>query len=306
MFYLFLLVFNAFAQPNWEDWANRLTGESDYVRTQSILHLKSTLNLENILRHELTGPRKFLVLDVIAALKLNSLLKDLLKISKIDQSVFFYNTINILITDSNQSAILNEYNYRLMQKNTSAGVKVVILDTFTRIGFDLKRKDIESLLFYDPSPEVRSASLNYLRDQFLKKEFKHKDIYLLKRVLHQNPFQVRIQALYIIAELYTKLQNIPISKLKTAAQLEIESDFKANLNNYMSEDYGLDYITSLSKIIKANLHYFLSQNCFANEDKTFFMHLNKFDFASLFAICQVDANILVRTRCHQLIEILKQ
>lgn len=204
------------AKQNWKFLAKRFTGESDLIRQSSINQIKKIPNLENLLKKELSGPDKFIVLDVIATLKLTGLLPELIKYSEYDETGFFYHALNALMTTTSLKHKLSQLYYsRLLNVNTPAAAKVVILDTLGRLNVSLSSADLKYLLLDESLPEVRSAALYYLRTQFTNKTGQERDLILLKEVLDTEPYQIRLQALYFFSELNTTYQSVWLPFLKS-------------------------------------------------------------------------------------------
>jgi hypothetical protein len=204
------------ATPDWKLLARRFTGESDWIRKDSIDQIRKIPNLENLLKKELSGPDKFIVLDVIATLRLSGLLPDLIKYSEHDDTGFFYHALNALMTSTSLKLKLSQLYYsRLLNVNTPPAAKVAILDTLGRLNVSISRADLKYLLLDDTSPEVRSAALYYLRNQFTNKLEQERDLLLLKAVLDSEPYQIRLQTIYFLSELNTQYQNTWLPFLKS-------------------------------------------------------------------------------------------
>ena len=113
-FYLFLLslicIQSVFAiETDWEKNAQKLTGESDRIRNAAVQNLRANVDLEKTLRLQLEATASFsrqaLAFDVISALKLSSMLPDLVRFSENDANGFSYLAINSLINQSNEKKI---------------------------------------------------------------------------------------------------------------------------------------------------------------------------------------------------------
>ena len=209
-------------KDNWSELAQRLSGESEPARTKVVQSLWKIPSLEANLRRELVSEKRFLAVDVISALKLNSLLPDLLALSEEDETGFFYNAINSMITEKNRSEIMGIYRQRVIREETPPAAKVVLLDTLGRLFIPLEVSDLKQLLV-DISPDVRSAALYYLRSFILNT--KNQDFLpLLSSVLSSEPFQLRVQAIHFLMEIDASLSSRFRSSVKDClkdANLEV-------------------------------------------------------------------------------------
>jgi len=205
LFLLWLLVRPALG-VEWTTHALRLTGESDKVHDEAVAALRMWPNLEGTLKTALIGDKKYLALDVIAALSLQSMMADLFAQSENDENGSIYLTINALLNSDNQTQIAQLYLDRLRHhKGMSMPSQVVLLDTLGRMGISLSDKDLTPYL-ESSSFEVRSAALYYLRYQVLKFGMSAR-LPLIKNFLIQEPYQIRLQALYLILDLPSKLKT---------------------------------------------------------------------------------------------------
>jgi len=184
---------------DWSQHALRLTGESDEVRTQSLQQLRKIPELEKILRGELGGPNRYLALDVIAALPLPKMFDDVLRAAERDETGFFYNALNSLVTMKNRRRIATVYAERATTDRTPPPARIVLLDTLTRLGVLLPAAQLRPLLT-QTSFEVRSATLAYARHFLL--HARPKDyLPLVLQAAGNGPYQIRIQALSLLSEL---------------------------------------------------------------------------------------------------------
>lgn len=216
MFLIFLVLISlvnfqpCFAAQNtsddWTELAKRFSGGGSLIRNQSIKNLKAIPNLEDRMRKELLGSQRLLALDVIATLKLESLLPDLIRLSGEDDSGFLYLAMNSLVTPQNQDQLRRLYYVRVNSPHTSAPAKVVLLDTLIRMRVRLTNSQLQNALIQDPSSEVRSAALYYLR-YFLVK-YGDKDYFKLLPSLiktakkNEASKQWNTQLNYLLSELY--------------------------------------------------------------------------------------------------------
>jgi hypothetical protein len=157
-------------KDSWLVDAMRLSGESAQVYQQSLKHLRANPNLDAELRKALleNNTHAYLALDVIAALKRESVFADLLADAKQDSGGFFFITLNSFFNSSHQKQLTDFYEATLDNVKASGAVKMIVLDTFGRIGHTLPESNIAKLLGDEHVPEVRSAALYYVR-AFLKR-----------------------------------------------------------------------------------------------------------------------------------------
>jgi hypothetical protein len=191
---------------DWSDHARRFTGESDLVKEEAIQKIRQTPDLENTLRKALSNEKKYLALDTISALKLYSLLPDLVSLSEDDESGYFYHAMNALFTSENRPKMIELYRRRLFQENTSAASKMALIDTLARLHSSLTENQLKTLLS-DPHFEVQSAALSYVRYWVLK--LGQTDyLPLIQTALQKKvPFQIKFQALYLISELHPRYRR---------------------------------------------------------------------------------------------------
>ncbi len=193
------------SEPEWKTYAQRFTGESAWVREQAIHALKRIPDLDQILRNELQGKHRFLALDVISTLELRTLLPDLIRESESDVSGYTYHAMNALIHSQNRNEIALLYKKRLLSSRCSPAAKLALIDTLGRLHVSLSESQLRTLL-KDPTIEVVSATLYYLREWILRLE-QHEYIPLLEIPFRENAaFQIKLQALSLVSELPRKLQ----------------------------------------------------------------------------------------------------
>jgi hypothetical protein len=176
---LWLLVFHlGLGQANakvatsdsWSVDAMRLSGESARVYQQSLKHLRANPDLDKDLRKALleNNTHTYLALDVISTLKRESVFPDLMADAKKDTGGFFYITLNSFFNPAHENQLTEFYEATLQNNQASGAVKMIVLDTFGRIGHPLPKKLIKNFLNDERMPEVRSAALYYVR-AFLKR-----------------------------------------------------------------------------------------------------------------------------------------
>jgi hypothetical protein len=188
------------ALPDWKYWAQRFTGESESVRQLSIRQLKKIPNLDRTLKKELSGIHRYLAMDVIGTLRLYEMRPELMRLAEADTSGFCYVTLNSLFTTQNQEMMLKFYLESLSDDAVSAAAKVVIIDTLARMRQSLHLDLLKNLLFQQASPELQSATLEYVRHT-LNLRPPEDTIGLLKKALRSEIFQLRVQTMILVSEL---------------------------------------------------------------------------------------------------------
>ncbi len=161
--------------------------------------------LPDLLKKALGSIHHFLALDVIAALELRSLFGHLLQSSENDESGYSYHVINALMGGEDRKIVAKIYLSRLEKSKTTAAAKMTILDSLGRMRVPIDMPKLYRLLS-DADPEVRSATLYYIRS-FVLKSPHHEYLSLLKKPLQDEAFQVRIQDLFLISELSKPVQK---------------------------------------------------------------------------------------------------
>jgi hypothetical protein len=195
------------AIPAWARLARKLTGEGDAGRAAAVQALRATPGIEGKLRQALGTDRAYLALDVIVALNLKSLYYDVLEASGRDRLGFSYLALDALVDEKHQAGLAQLYVRRLENPSITPAAKVVILDSLTRMGERLDDGLLARLLLDDPSPEVRSAALYYLRG-FLVDRRDQAFFPLLLRVLKSDlSRQRREQAFALVSELPSNLRE---------------------------------------------------------------------------------------------------
>jgi hypothetical protein len=207
--------------PSWSsDWtrdALRLTGESDSIRNEAIKNLKKEPHLAALLRRQLRGPHRFLALDVIAALKLQALLPDLLRLSESDPSGLSYLAINALMTTASRQQIIAIYRDRLLNPRPPQGEgpsQVLLLDSLALLGEPLPLEKLRTLLITSRWPEVQGAALNYARVAILQ-DHRFRYIDLIQDARLAKAFQVREQAVILAKELPPRLRKKTPTLIRT-------------------------------------------------------------------------------------------
>jgi hypothetical protein len=210
--------------PAWLAPARRLSGEGDKVRTAALRELRQIPAVESELRRALEGPHLYLALDAAVALRLTSLYDDILRTSARDRAGFSYLALASLVDPERQAALALVFRERVTQAETPAPSKVVILDTLLRMRERLTPSSLAVLLLEDPSPEVKSAALYYLRGFLLRTPrdpgADPEYLALLRKTLQgQLSLQRRAQICSLIQELGDpSLQPGPCQPPESAAQ----------------------------------------------------------------------------------------
>lgn len=199
--WLMLLGAHPLCASDWIKHAERLTGESDAVHERSIRRLKRIPGLEGELTVALTGPNRFLAVDVIATLRLKPLLPLLIDLSLIDDTGTTYLAMNALMDKDNAPTLTELYRDRLLgERPVSLVAKMVILDTFGRIGFQLSEAEL-TRLYQEGEYEMKSAVVSYARLRLRAGQAKAMHAGFVRKAL-QNPYkQLRLQALHLLKDL---------------------------------------------------------------------------------------------------------
>lgn len=196
-----MLYANAAEVAEWLRHAERLTGESEAVRERAIRHLKKMRGLEGQLTIALTGPDRFLAVDVIATLKLKDLLPLLIDLSKIDDTGTTYLAMNALMDEKNAPLLTKLYRDRLLSEPPPALVaRMVILDTFGRIGYQLPAEELNRI-YSSGLYEMQSAVVAYARSRLRAGVGVESHSEFLKAALHSPYQQLRLQALFALMDL---------------------------------------------------------------------------------------------------------
>ena len=185
---------------DWTRWA-RAVGQSEENRDIVIAKLHAIKNLKTKLIEALPTKNRAMALDVMAALEMHDLVGDLLVYMSADEDGFVTLTISSLMDAKNQGETIAAYTENLKSENVSRfspPTIVAMLEPLGRIGTQLPNSTIETLAKHS-SPDVRSATLYYLRMMALSNHEHGQDQYVQK-FLKSSEFQVRLQAVSILAE----------------------------------------------------------------------------------------------------------
>lgn len=194
---------------DWTDLARNLTGDSDAVRQRSLNKLRALKNLNQILIQEIRKPifkngridtQKLLAFDVITALGKKELLPILKNESLQDPTGYTYHTMNTLLTADQVDEVVHFYYRRLMNYPSSSAVKLALLDTLGRMGFEFSLAELRHFN-RNASNEVKSALLTYMRQIMI---LRNRPLYqeLLPEFMVADAFEIRIQTLYLYEELF--------------------------------------------------------------------------------------------------------
>lgn len=188
------------SDSDWTRWA-RAVGQAEENRDVVIAKLRSIKNLKTKLIDALPTKNRAMALDVMAALEMHDLVEDLLVYMSADEDGFVTLTISSLMDSKNQSAAISAYVENLKPDNISrfsSPTIVAMLEPLGRIGTKLSNATIEALV-KNRSPDVRSATLYYLRMMALSNHEHGQDQYV-QSFLKNSEFQVRLQAVSVLAE----------------------------------------------------------------------------------------------------------
>lgn len=189
---------------HWTAYA-RHVGQTEKSREAALQELRKIKNLDQALLKALRTSKKPLALDVISALRMMELVPKLLSRIQSDDDGFIVLTLNSLLTEENKSEVLEAYLkiLKTSQKvSLSPATLVAMLEPMGRLGAELTFESVSNLMRHE-SYEVRSATLYYVREMTL---MKGKMSYLshIADAIGTSPYQIRMQALYLIDELLKK------------------------------------------------------------------------------------------------------
>lgn len=183
----------------------RHVGQTERSRDAAIRELRKIKNLDQTLLKSIGTSQKPLALDVITALELTHLVPELLKKIDSDKDGFLVLTLNSLLSEKNKTSVIDRYLELLKptrQSESSAPALVAMLEPLGRLGVSLSLESVEKL-FEHSYPEVRSAALYYVRMMTLMK-LDRSYLKFINKALSLSPYQVRLQALYVLDEMATK------------------------------------------------------------------------------------------------------
>jgi len=204
---------------DWTHDAVRLTGESDFVRATALQNLRRIPDLSNVLLREVRGPRQALALDAITALKIHSLLPNLLQLAERDDSGQLCLTIDSLVTEKTLSLVAKIYRERLFCKDhcqAAEPARLVMLEALGRMGEELPTQ-LLSKVFAQSSYEVKSAVLRYIRGRLVvapaADRIKTTERYLpiVLAALNTQPYQIRLQSIYLVREFNLESRALSLS-----------------------------------------------------------------------------------------------
>jgi hypothetical protein len=184
----------------WDALALRLSAESSASYARVVTELRHVPQLEAKLRAGLQGNKRYLAMDVISALQLSNLLPDLVAGAEKDETGFFLNAINSLLSPRNVKFISDFYRRRVFVSASPPAARAVMLDTLGRLGTPLNVARTKAVEDEDPSPDVKSAALYYARLMILRRG-RVDYLPVVASGLRAQPFQIRVQALFLASEL---------------------------------------------------------------------------------------------------------
>lgn len=131
------------ARADWPASALQLTGQSDATYERARQSLRALPDLVELMRAELARPvlapgeglprtRYFLALDVVASLKLTSLVPELEALVGRDPSGYAIHALNRLIVTENRARVMELYRRRLADPQAPLAVQLALLDTLSR------------------------------------------------------------------------------------------------------------------------------------------------------------------------------
>ncbi|MBC7693515.1 MAG: hypothetical protein H7222_17245 [Methylotenera sp.] len=202
---------------DWRTSARRFTGESDQVRENSITLLRKDPELLPKLKRALGTQDHFLALDVISVLRLRPMFDPLVQYSEHDCTGYSYHVINSLLEARDQAQVIQVYQDRLENPKICPAAKLAILDSLGRMSFELQAQQIAKSLQHD-DPEVRSATLYYLRSSILRLHRFHQ-VSFLETSIQDAAFQIRLQTLYLLSELPASTRKPHAREIRSVLQL---------------------------------------------------------------------------------------
>lgn len=225
---------------DWVAMAKNLTGESESVRRKALKRLRAMKSIDETLAREIKRPvfqegklntKRFLALDVIAALKRQSLMPVLISESFSDSTGYTYHTMNTLMTTENADSLVRLYHRRLVSYPASSAAKLALLDTLGRMGFELSLSELRQLN-RNSSDEIKSGLLSYLRElMILKNRILYQEF--LPEIMVASSFEVKMQALFLFEELLDKKKM----KFKDA-DLQCAKDTNKVIQNFCKKITG--------------------------------------------------------------------
>lgn len=226
---VWLPVAPAQAEVHWTKLA-RQVGQNEKNHALVIRRLRETKNLEQTLLKALETPQRSLALDVISALRMETMIPELLDRVAADEDGFLVLTLNSLLSQETKSRILDSYVENLNPGRPqiySAAAIVAMMEPLSRLGVPLS-KEILNTLFAHEYPEVKSAALEHVRLQILRYG-KKENSDLIMKALKMNPAQIRVQAIFLIDELASKpelAKSISSSSVEEACNSEKNASLK--------------------------------------------------------------------------------
>jgi len=207
--------FFAYSKSSWQEVARGLFSENN----EKIAKTKKDLLAYPSLVKELKGALKKdedkdLALQVIAAIKSEALIPDLLEIASVDRLGKVDTVLFTLRNDKNKGQIDPYFMAQIpaLEKDSGAGKKIFLLGILSKLSWTPDQKILDQLLG-DKSYEVRLASAQMITS-FFKMPEKEKEFFpLWKKLLTISPSNIRQVALYCFEALSKDKQKTYASEL---------------------------------------------------------------------------------------------
>ncbi|MCB9026874.1 MAG: hypothetical protein H6625_11185 [Bdellovibrionaceae bacterium] len=214
---------------HWTEYGKRLFGESWTVQKSSIESLKLYPHLRaELIQAIQSNQNRELAADIIASLKLYSMMDILVKYSKEDQTGHLYLAMNSLITKNSRESLIGLYALRLKNSDASLPARIIMMDTLGRMKYKLEIALIENWLS-NGNFEIQSSTLNYLRR--LKGQFSNKEFKSLASIALASPwYQIRLQVLYSLPYYFIDFSSCEKDKNKYVRKLCLEKKNSKEIN----------------------------------------------------------------------------
>jgi hypothetical protein len=212
----------AFAKPQWETLAARLSAESEQSTRATVARLRAWSGLESTLREALATEKRFLAFDVITALHLENLRPDLERIGEREESGLAYSALNSLLNSGNRGQIVALYLRRVEAAATPPAARMVLLDSLGRLGERIPPAVLARLL-ENGTPEEKSATLHFLRSRLRAGD--RSVLSLMPPLFRAKPYQLRVQLAFMVGEFGLARQGAFAGFLRDCARDE-EKDLR--------------------------------------------------------------------------------
>lgn len=178
----------------------RRVGFSEEYREAAVRELRSMRGLDAQLSRALTTDDRPLALEVITDLNLRQFVPRMISLVPSDEDGFLTLAVNSMMTEANRPRVLSLYSDLLSDwRAHSVGSIVAMLEPLGRLGKRLPRTTLVALKSH-PSPDVRDATLYYLRMMSLR-HGSTDNVDLVDALTHDSTVQVRDHARDVQAEL---------------------------------------------------------------------------------------------------------